>query len=125
MGKGIKMGEKTRKGEREKSFFCQEKLFHIYRRGIPCACPAEERVGRRRGMKQRGIYFFSQTGMCCHRTLVFTNYVKMRFDSVRLLEGLVNNFDCYNRLFSKRFTCPSVKITPRLLSVCGSGFCSS
>jgi hypothetical protein len=63
--------------------------------------------------------------MCCHPTLVFTNYVKMRFDSVRLLEGLLNNFDCYNRLFSKRFTCLFVKISPRLLSVCGSGFFSS
>jgi hypothetical protein len=70
-------------------------------------------------MKQRGIYFF-QTGMCCHPSLVFTNYVKMWFDSVRSLEGQVNNFDYYDRLFSKRFICRCVKITPRLLRVCGA-----
>jgi hypothetical protein len=54
---GDKNGEKIRKegwgrrrrrgGERErpKSFFCQEQLFHIYRRDTPRACFAEEGVG--------------------------------------------------------------------------------
>ena len=58
---GDKNGEKSRKGERErereKSFFCQEQLFHIYRRDIPRACRAEEGVGvKERDETKRGAF---------------------------------------------------------------------
>jgi hypothetical protein len=43
-------------------------------------------------VKEKGFAFF-QPAMCCHPTLVFINYAEMRFDSVRLAEGLVN-FHC-------------------------------
>ena len=82
---GDKNGEKSRKwGKREKSFFCQEQLFHIYRRDIPRACRAEEGVGvKERDETKRGAFF--QTGMCCHPTKVFINYAELTSDSARYL----------------------------------------
>jgi len=76
-------GGGSRKGER-KSFFCQEKLFHIYRRGIPCACTDLERVGQKKnwGMKHRGMHF---SMLECAAT-----YVEMTHDLVRLLD-----FQCH------------------------------
>jgi len=60
---GDKNGEKSRgrEREREKSFFCQEQLFHIYRRDIPRACRAEEGVRvKERDETKRGAFFFAE-----------------------------------------------------------------
>jgi hypothetical protein len=79
--KGIKMGEKSRRGVRKVSF--AKKNFSVCIDGTFHALALLQRGWlQSEGMKRRGAAFF-QTAMCCHPTLVFINCTEMRFDSVR------------------------------------------
>jgi hypothetical protein len=92
--KGIKMGEKSRKGVRKVSF--AKKNFFMSTDGTFHARALLERGWNKAwGKKKRGLLFFFQPAMCCHPTLVFINYAEMRFDSLHSVEGLVNSQFCY------------------------------
>ena len=41
---------------------------------------------KERDETKRGAFFFLQTGMCCHPTMVFINYAELTSDSARYLQ---------------------------------------
>lgn len=100
LGEGDKNGGEKSKGS-EKSFFCQEKLFRVYRRDIPCACPTAERVVTKRGDEAEGGCIFPD----CYVLPSYAGIYKLHRNEVwfsSLAEELVN-FQCCYKLSVKSF----------------------